>query len=227
MRPTYLTAKELQPHTAALTANRADELTRHIRNGAVTITGTADPAATVNYFHTGSAAPRPAERDASGRWIAPNVPMHPMSNGLVRIQFRVDQDGQAPSFRLSEFSVNKVTTAIGNDGKQKSAKPKVQTQGDRDFEAVRTHGVRSGIPRRNGNCYGSITNLPGGMGVPPMILAYDCEGNLSCVSNAVNGTVSFFWYDQHGRHSRRTVCSGGGSQNYGGSAECKAKPRIW
>jgi len=89
--------------------------------------------------------------------------MHPMSNGLVRIQFRVDQDGQAPSFRLSEFSVNKVTTVIGN------------------------------------NANGSITNLPGGMGVPPMILAYDCEGNLACVSNAVSGAVSLYWYDQHGR----------------------------
>ncbi len=163
MRPTDLTAKELPPYTAALTADRADELTRHIRNGAVTITGTADPAATVNTFHTGSAAPRPAERDASGRWIAPNVPMHPMSNGLVRIQFRVDQDGQAPSYQLSEFSVNKMTTAIGNDAN------------------------------------GSITNLPGGMGVPPMILAYDCEGNLACVSNAISGAVSLYWYDQHGR----------------------------
>ena len=89
--------------------------------------------------------------------------MNPMSNGLVRIQFRVDQDGQAPSFRLSEFSVNKVTTVIGNDAN------------------------------------GSITNLPGGMGVSPMILAYDCEGNLSCVSNAVSGAVSLYWYDQHGR----------------------------
>jgi len=86
-----------------------------------------------------------------------------MSNGLVRIQFRVDQDGQAPSFRLSEFSVNKVTTVIGNDAN------------------------------------GSITNLPGGMGVPPMILAYDCEGNLACVSNTVSGAVSLYWYDQHGR----------------------------
>jgi RHS repeat-associated protein len=86
-----------------------------------------------------------------------------MSNGLVRIQFRVDQDGQAPSFRLSEFSVNKVTTAIGNDAN------------------------------------GSITNLPGGMGVPPMILAYDSEGNLACVSNTVSGAVSLYWYDQHGR----------------------------
>jgi len=46
---------------------------------------------------------------------------------------------------------------------------------------------------------GSITNLPGGMGVPPMILAYDCEGNLACVSNAVSGAVSLYWYDQHGR----------------------------
>ncbi len=30
-------------------------------------------------------------------------------------------------------------------------------------------------------------------------LAYDCEGNLACVSNAVSGAVSFYWYDQHGR----------------------------
>ncbi len=118
--------------------------------------------ATVSY-PTAAKPPVDAERDASGRWIAPNVPMHPMSNGLVRIQFRVDQDGQAPSFRLSEFSVNKVTTVIGNDAN------------------------------------GSITNLPGGMGVPPMILAYDCEGNLACVSNTVSGAVSLYWYDQHGR----------------------------
>ncbi len=165
-----MTARTFTPYTnalpapnAILTANRADELTRHVRNGAVTITGTADPAATVNYFHTGSTTPRPAERDASGRWVTPNVPMFHMSNGLVRIQFRVEQEGQAPSFRLSEFSVNKVTTAIGN------------------------------------NANGSITNLPGGMGVPPMILAYDSEGNLACVSNAVSGAVSLYWYDQHGR----------------------------
>jgi RHS repeat-associated protein len=83
---------------------------------------------------------------------------------------------------------------IGNNAEQKSAKPKVQTQGDRDFEAVRTHGVRSGIPRRNGNCYGSITNLPSGD-----TLAYDSEGNLACVSNTVSGAVSLYWYDQHGR----------------------------
>jgi RHS repeat-associated protein len=41
---------------------------------------------------------------------------------------------------------------------------------------------------------GSITNLPSGD-----TLAYDCEGNLSCVSNAVSGAVSLYWYDQHGR----------------------------
>ena len=165
-----MVARSFTPYTDALAApnasfavNRADETTRHIRNGAVTITGTADPAATVKYYPTAAKPPVNAERDASGRWIAPNVPMHPMSNGLVRIQFRVDQDGQAPSFRLSEFSVNKVTTVIGNDAN------------------------------------GSITNLPGGMGVPPMILAYDSEGNLACVSNTVSGAVSLYWYDQHGR----------------------------
>jgi len=37
------------------------------------------------------------------------------------------------------------------------------------------------------------------MGVPPMILAYDSEGNLACVSNTVSGAVSLYWYDQHGR----------------------------
>jgi hypothetical protein len=36
---------------------------------------------------------------------------------------------------------------------QKSAKPEASPLGDRDFEAVGTHGVGSGIPRRNGNCY--------------------------------------------------------------------------
>jgi len=165
-----MTARTFTPYTnalaapnAVLTANRADELTRHVRNGAVTITGAADPAATVKYYPTAAQQPRPAERDAQGNWVAPNVPMYPMSNGLVKIQFRIDQDGQAPSFQLSEFSVNKVATAIGNDGN------------------------------------GSITNLPGGMGVSPMILAYDCENNLHCVSNAVNGTASLYWYDSAGR----------------------------
>jgi len=37
------------------------------------------------------------------------------------------------------------------------------------------------------------------MGVSPMILAYDCENNLHCVSNAVNGTASLYWYDSAGR----------------------------
>lgn len=82
---------------------------------AVTITDAADPAATVKYYPTAAKPPVNAEQDGAGYWVAPNVPMYPMSNGLVRIQFRIDQNGQAPSFRLSEFSVNKETTAIGND----------------------------------------------------------------------------------------------------------------
>ncbi len=40
----------------------------------------------------------------------------------------------------------------------------------------------------------AITNLPSGD-----TLAYDSEGNLACVSNAVSGAVSLYWYDQHGR----------------------------
>jgi RHS repeat-associated protein len=32
-----------------------------------------------------------------------------------------------------------------------------------------------------------------------MILSYDCENNLHCVSNALSGTVSLYWYDSAGR----------------------------
>ncbi len=117
-----MTARTFTPYTnalaapnAVLTANRADELTRHTRNGVATITGTTDPAVTVKYYPTAAQQPRPAEQDAQGNWVAPNVPMYPMSNGLVRIQFKVEKEGQAPSFQMSEFSVNKVTTPIGND----------------------------------------------------------------------------------------------------------------
>jgi RHS repeat-associated protein len=45
---------------------------------------------------------------------------------------------------------------------QKSAKLKPKVQGDRDFEAVRTYGARSGIPRRSGNCYVSELFDPSG-----------------------------------------------------------------
>ena len=84
------------------------------------------------------------------------------------IQFRVEKDGQPPMFRLSEFSVNKVTTPIGSDGN------------------------------------GSLTNHPcssvaiSGQNVPDHLL-YDCEGNLSCVSNPVSGAVDSYWYDSVGR----------------------------
>ena len=106
--------------------------------------------------------------------------------------------------RLSEFSVNKVTTPIGSDGHQKSAKPKAVPQGDRDFKAVRMHGVRNGLPRRNGNCNGSLTNHPcssvsiSGQNIPDHLF-YDCEDNLSCVSNAISGSVDSYWYDSVGR----------------------------
>jgi hypothetical protein len=49
------------------------------------------------------------------------------------------------------------------DGHQKSAKHKLVAQCDRDFKAVRMHGVRSSTLRRNGNCYmianGSLARL--------------------------------------------------------------------
>jgi RHS repeat-associated protein len=45
----------------------------------------------------------------------------------------------------------RTTAATDAPSHQQSAKPTAQPQGDRDFEAVRTHGARSGIPRRSGN----------------------------------------------------------------------------
>jgi RHS repeat-associated protein len=49
-------------------------------------------------------------------------------------------------------------TAISNpaydlNGHQKSAKPKAEPPGDRDFEAARTRGARSRIRRHSGNCH--------------------------------------------------------------------------
>ena len=70
--------------------------------------------------------------------------------------------------RLSEFSVNKVTTSIGSD------------------------------------LNGSLTNHPcssvsiSGQNIPDHLF-YDCEGNLSCVSNSVSGAVDSYWYDSVGR----------------------------
>ena len=85
-----MTARTFTPYTnalaapnAVLTANRADELTRHTRNGVVTVTGMADPAATVKYYPTAAQQPRPAERDAQGNWVAPNVPMGASGSALV------------------------------------------------------------------------------------------------------------------------------------------------
>ena len=101
---------------AAFNVNRADELTRHVKNGVATITGTADPQATVTYYPTAATPPLAADQDGTGNWIAPNVPLYPRPDGTNAIQFRIEKDGQPPMFRLSEFAVNKVTTPIGSDG---------------------------------------------------------------------------------------------------------------
>ena len=118
-----MTTRTFTPHTDALAApnasfavNRADETTRHVRNGVATITGTADPAATVKYYPTAAQQPRLAEQSPAGNWVAPNIPMFPDGDGQVRIQFKVEKEGQNPSFQLSEFAVNKVTTPVGSDG---------------------------------------------------------------------------------------------------------------
>ena len=101
-------------------------------------------------------------------------------------------------------------------GDQKSAKPKAEPQGDRDFEAVRQRGARSGIPRRSGNCnrltaaaniatnvYASnplnqYTNIAGGSVYSP---AYDADGNM-----LTNGVWAFVW---DGENRLVSACSNG------------------
>ena len=122
-------------------------------------------------YPTVTQLPRLPEQDPSVHWVDPNAPMYPMSNVLARLQFRIERDGQNPAFQLSQFTVNKVATVIGNDDK------------------------------------GSITNLPSGD-----LLAYDCEANLSCVSNTVSGAAYLYQYDSAGRrvakqeNGVRTLC---------------------
>ncbi len=96
-------------------------------------------------------------------------------------------------------------------GHQKSAKPKrLAAPGERDFEDVRTHGARSGVPRRSGTCsrlqsavaagsgeartnayaanalnqYTAVTNFAPFAASRETVPSYDADGNM--ISEAVS-----------------------------------------
>jgi hypothetical protein len=98
------------------------------------------------------------------------------------------------------------TAATDRRGHQKSAKPKAQPQGGRDFEAVRTRGARSGIPRRSGNrntvraahdgaanlCianslnpYTSVSTFVPFVPLCELILVFDADGNQTLVRTEI------------------------------------------
>jgi RHS repeat-associated protein len=54
-------------------------------------------------------------QDQHGNWIAPLVPMYPMSNGNVRIQLKAEVAGQPDTYKLADFSVFPTSTNLTYD----------------------------------------------------------------------------------------------------------------
>jgi len=103
------------------------------------------------------------------------------------------------TYQSNSLQPNSLSPSYDADGHQKSAKPKAQPLGDRDFEAVRTHGARSGIPRRSGNCNMLTCTLP----TDDWHFFWDAENRLVCASNAT--TVVRNTYDHQSRRIRKDV----------------------
>jgi RHS repeat-associated protein len=98
-------------------------------------------------------------------------------------------DALARQAAVTDVFSNTVYAAYDSAGHQKSAKPKAQSQGDRDFEAVRTHGARRGNPRRSGNRY--VTEYVGSDGAVAARYEYDPFGNTTAMSGPMADTFPF------------------------------------
>jgi RHS repeat-associated protein len=85
------------------------------------------------------------------------------------------------------------SNACGTAGQQNSAKPKrLAAPGDRDFEAARQRGARSGLPRRSGNCNLLSTVSSSAEGVHAATLyAYHPDGTpfLTALDLNTNGVI--------------------------------------
>ncbi len=98
---------------ATLTPNADDEAVLYRRHAMATLVGTVESNATLSLPLAPGVA---VEQDALGNWIAPFVPLHPASNGQVRVQLKAEKAGQNPAYRLASFSANQSSTALRYDG---------------------------------------------------------------------------------------------------------------
>ena len=98
---------------AAIFPNADDEAAVYRRHYAATLTGAVDSNAVLSLPLAGKVA---VERDARGNWIAPFVPLYPMSNGVVRVQLKAQKSGQDPRYGLASFTVNRTSAALSYDG---------------------------------------------------------------------------------------------------------------
>ncbi len=98
---------------AALTPNADDEAVLYRRHAMATLVGTVESNATLSLPLAPGVA---VEQDALGNWVAPFVPVHPASNGQVRVQLKAEKAGQNPDYRLASFNVNQSSTALRYDG---------------------------------------------------------------------------------------------------------------
>ena len=96
-----------------LTPNADDEAVMYKRHAVATLLGTVDTNAALSLPLAPGVA---VAQDALGNWVAPLVPLHPASNGQVRVQLKAEKAGQPPDYRLADFTVNQTQAALAYDG---------------------------------------------------------------------------------------------------------------
>ena len=92
--------------------NADDEAVEYQRHKTTTLIGTVD--------NTNAALSLPVNQtgvvqDEHGNWVAPLVPLFPMSNGNVRIQLKAEVSGQPDTYKLADFSVFPTSTNLDYD----------------------------------------------------------------------------------------------------------------
>jgi len=95
-----------------LGSNADDEAVEYQRHKTATMIGTiGDTNAVLSLPISGT----DVVQDDNGNWIAPLVPLYPMSNGNVRIQLKAEVAGQNDTYKLAAFSVFPTSTNLSYD----------------------------------------------------------------------------------------------------------------
>jgi len=95
-----------------LIPNADDEIASLERHKTVTLVGHLSDTNAVLSLPLGEGAP---VQDEHGNWIAPLLPLHPMSNGNVRIQLKAEVAGENDTYKLADFTVNPTSTNLSYD----------------------------------------------------------------------------------------------------------------